>query len=411
MYLIVLLLAASALYAEDLALEIRAQTDFDRIELSAAPRLSDALACVQSEAAVLPVTAPADLSLIHFRKGYCTLLDGILSGDPVEDLQAADEFEQAIQKWPARSLVPVSPALPVLAAIAAWKGGAPAAPRDFPADACPAALMPVSECRALLDIGRLWQGWSAAQQGRLADAARIFHEFPDSGWPAWMAGRQELAAHRYPEAAASLADAVRIWTAFEKNPPAALPALLKPAPDLAQALSQLGQAQLLAGQYAAALSSFDAALQRQPRDAWTIFLRGRAHDTQGQDQPAQADYELASRTAFAEVGAPYSSGQAHFYHGVRLFRRNDFARAEEAFASALNFGPGPDLKPDVMGWWRMAAVAGGGCHVSLGLLESSLATVSDFFPKPEAQDLIRNCRHNARAAVCYSAAIWDPLTK
>src|ERR1051326_7957044 len=51
-----------------LALSLKAQTEFDRVELPAIPVLRDAAACVQSEAGLLPVTAPEDQSLIHFRK-------------------------------------------------------------------------------------------------------------------------------------------------------------------------------------------------------------------------------------------------------------------------------------------------------------------------------------------------------
>ncbi|HMC58840.1 MAG TPA: hypothetical protein VKJ01_06595, partial [Candidatus Solibacter sp.] len=56
----------SALFAGDdaqLALALKAQTEFDRVELPASPTLRDAEACVQSQAGLLPVTALVELAL------------------------------------------------------------------------------------------------------------------------------------------------------------------------------------------------------------------------------------------------------------------------------------------------------------------------------------------------------------
>jgi tetratricopeptide (TPR) repeat protein len=398
-YLIVLLLAASALYADDLALVIHAQTDFERVQLSASPTLSDAIACVQTQAAVMPVTAPADLSRIHYRKGYCLLLQGVLTHDASEDRQAAGEFDKAVETWPEKTNGPVSPALQVLSAIAQLKASPD--PADLPkldsklgapSNVCPAQPMTADECRSVLETGRLWQGWIAEREGHLADAARIYQGFPNSGWPSWIAGRQAMQSNRYADAAPALEKAVNAWVMAEKYPVSFMEALVKPDPDLAEAQIELGRAQLLSGQYQAALSSFDASLKRQPGDAFAIFLRARAHDLLREQPAAIADYQLASRTAFAEVRAPFSSGQAHLYRGIWLYRRKDFNHAEEEFASALNFDPGPAIRPDALAWWRMAAVAGGACQTSTSLLESSLISASPFFPKNEAQDLIHACR-------------------
>jgi hypothetical protein len=62
-------LAASAADENLLALALRAQSDFDRVELSATASLPETLACVQSQAMVLPVTRPTEMSLIYYRKG------------------------------------------------------------------------------------------------------------------------------------------------------------------------------------------------------------------------------------------------------------------------------------------------------------------------------------------------------
>src|SRR5689334_15720301 len=73
---VLLLGAVTALRATDeqqLALALRAQSDFDRVQRAAGPELPDATRCEQSQAAWLPVAPPADLAPAHFRKGYCTL--------------------------------------------------------------------------------------------------------------------------------------------------------------------------------------------------------------------------------------------------------------------------------------------------------------------------------------------------
>ena len=418
MYLIALLLAASALYAGDPALDMRARADFERVESAAAPLLSDAMACVQSQAAILPLATPDELPRIHYRKGYCTLLEGALKQDASEDRQAAGEFEKAIETWPERTRGPASPGLSVLSAIAELNAGPDFADLSrldsalgTPADvsACGAGVMSLSACRTILGTGRLWKGWIAERQNRLAEAARIFEEFPDTGWLSWVGGRQAMKGRRYSEAAPLFEKALSAWNTPAKYLYSIAPAALLPVPDLTQALAQFGQAQFLSGQYAAAIASFDACLRRQPRNDWAIFLRGRAQDALGREKAALADYDLASRMALAGADAAIASGDAHFYRGVWFFRRREIGRAEEEFATALSSGPSPPLKADVLAWWRMAAVAGGACQSSTVLLENSLASVSDFFPKDEARDLIGTCRRNATnatshgAAVCYSA--------
>jgi len=417
-YLIVLLFAASALYAGDPALDMRARADFDRVESASTPLLSDAMACVQSQAAVLPVTMPGELPRIHYRKAYCTLLEGVLKQDAGEERQAAREFDKAIEAWPERTQGPAPPGLRVLSAIAELIAGPE--PADLSrldsrlgasadVSACGSGVMSLSACKTIFETGLLWKGWIAERQNRLAEAARIFQEFPDTGWPSWVGGRQAMQGHRYSEAVPLFEKAVNAWNVPGEYRHSIAPAPLLPTPDVTEALAQLGQAQFLSGQYAAAIASFEACLRRQPRNDWAIFLRGRARDALGQKKAALEGYDLASRMALAGADASIASGDAHFYRGVWFFRRGEIGRAEEEFATALSAGPSPPLKADVLAWWRMAAVAGGACQSSTVLLENSLASVSDFFPKNEARDLIGTCRRNARnasshgAAVCYSA--------
>src|SRR6266567_2064952 len=103
--ILLLLLTSVCGFAADenlLALALRAQTDFDRVEISALPSLPDTLACVQSQAMVLPVTRPAEMSLIYYRKGYCEVINGTLTGNHPEYKEAVHDLEKAIEAWPDR---------------------------------------------------------------------------------------------------------------------------------------------------------------------------------------------------------------------------------------------------------------------------------------------------------------------
>jgi hypothetical protein len=91
-----------------------------------------------------------------------------------------------------------------------------------------------------------------------------------------------------------------------------------------------------------------------------------------------------------------ASGEAHLYHGIVLYRRQDFARAEEEFASALNFKMTGALRPDASAWRDLAVVAGGACGAARESLTLALTTVSPFFPRDEAR---------ARASACGDASI------
>ena len=99
------LLAANALLAADpqqLALALKAESEFDRVELAPTPRLSDTALCVQSQAAMIPLSTPLDAPSLYFRRGYCTLAGAALTGDRREYEDAAADFDRAIKAWPAR---------------------------------------------------------------------------------------------------------------------------------------------------------------------------------------------------------------------------------------------------------------------------------------------------------------------
>jgi len=401
--------SARCLAADDnlLALALRAQSDFDRVEISAVPALPDTLACVQSQAMVLPVTRPAEMSLIYYRKGYCEMINGTLTGNRAEYREATHDLEKAIEAWPDRmkkapTVPPVSSGLRVLLDASHLLANGNTDPRvthDLEEAVgyaeCSATVMPAVKCQTLVGVGRLWLGWIAGREGRLADAAQWFAPFPDSGWPALIAGRQAMAQHQYAKAVASFQQAV---DRFAQSPAAGFSAAISPRPDRADALFRLGSARFETQEYPLAIKNLDEAIKLRPENARAMFVRARAKEKLGQS--GVADFELASRTAFANVNAPGAGGQAHMYRGVALYRKKDYGRAEQEFSSALNFDSGP-ARDDAVAWRHMAAVAGGACGASATLLEQSEGGTSSYFPKDEAEMLVKRCQSHAISEVVH----------
>src|ERR1017187_252789 len=96
-------LALSAADDARLALALKAQSEFDRVTLAATPDLRETLACVQTQASLLPLTSPEELPLIHYHKGFCTLAGATVTHNTNEFTEAAAEFDKAIKAWPARA--------------------------------------------------------------------------------------------------------------------------------------------------------------------------------------------------------------------------------------------------------------------------------------------------------------------
>jgi tetratricopeptide (TPR) repeat protein len=404
---------------QQLALELRAQSDFDRVESPASPQLPDTARCAQSQAALLPVAPRTEIALVHFRKGYCELAGAAITGESHGFLEAAGEFEKAIEAWPdriphnAKNTVPgpVSSGLRILAAVARLKGQSDAgrlAPerQEIAAavepPACPADIMPVNLCQSLLQTGRLWLGWVAWQRDDLYQAAKDFSAQPETGWFHWAAGRQAFRDGKYKDAAAQYRQSVDFWTRAPQEQSGSLMARLAPQPDTALMLADLGGAELLSGEASAAITSMDAAIKADPNRARSIYLRARAKELAGQAEPALADYSLASRTAFANA-QDLASGEAHLYRGIQMYRRKDYSHAEDEFSSALNFEITAPLRNDAAAWRHMAAVASGAC-TSRPYLEESLGQVSPYFPKDEARKLAAACRLNGGLELTGSAA-------
>jgi single-strand DNA-binding protein len=346
------------------ALLRQAEDSFDRVAKAASAQLSDASACVQSQAAMMPVALPAELELLHFHKGFCQLAIAAITRNAAGFTDAAAELDQGNAKmlaWLAR--LQVNPAAPV----PQWSDEKAGFPRTE----------------------RLWLGWIAWRSGDLDQAARRFAGQEETGWPAWAAGLQAFREARYREAAADYTQAVDAWTRARRDPTPALMARLAPPADLPQALTELGGAQLLSGDPAAAVSTLDTALEAGP-DARAFYYRARARELAGQTEASLADYNLAGRAAFASA-QELSSGEAHLYRGILLYRRKDFIRAEDEFSSALNLDIPEALRPDASAWRHLSAVAAGFCAASREHLERSLAAVSPFFPKDEAKTLAAGC--------------------
>jgi hypothetical protein len=401
------LLAASAAAAageQQLALELRAQADFERVQLAADPTLADTARCVQSEAAVLAVAPASEQPLHRYRKGYCAL-----TGD---DFGAAvADFDKAIAAWPAASgkdpaPEPVSPALVALDAIARLKMDGSADAMDdaekglvaaLAHPACTSALMRPAACEADLATAREWLGWIDVRHENLTAAEREFSQTSNIAWQQWVASRQAFADRNYLQAAAAGKRAVEEWDRRSSQPAPSFNDRIRPEPDLGQVLTDLGGAQLLAGNLAAAIATLDRAVKVEPQIARAYYLRGRARELAGQPEAALADYNLASRTAFAQAH-DLASGEAHLYRGILYFRRKDYARAENEFSSALNFNIQPSLRADAAAWRFLAAVAGGSCQASRTSLMHALAAVSPFFPRQEASAAMAACPATVTAA-------------
>jgi tetratricopeptide (TPR) repeat protein len=400
------ILTVSLLAAADdpqLALILKAQTDFDRVDLSPAPQLPQSSACVQSQAALVPIAPKPDLPMVHFRKGWCTLASATFTNNPSLYTDAAAEFQKGIDAWPDRVALqpkktlpePLPPALPVMAAIARLLGnpsdaavqtaakkqiaGALASP------VCVGTLMPVTACQSDLQLGRAWLGYLALNSDQLAEAAKYFTGLQDSGWSDWAAGRQAFQAGNYSAAVSQYRSAIAIW---QRTPHTSLRLRFSPPRDLG--LADLGGAQLLAGDSTGAIATLDSAIKTDAAHARSFFYRARAKEIAGRMDAAVADYGLAARTAFAGT-VDLASGDAHLYRGIAAFRRKEFARAEDEFASALNFNISQGLHADAIAWRHLAAVATGNCEASRDFLAHDLAAVSPFFPKNEASALAAGC--------------------
>jgi tetratricopeptide (TPR) repeat protein len=392
----------SAADEQQLAISLKAQTDFERVELSAMPLLPDTQSCAQSQAAAISVALPEDLSTLHYRKGYCLLAGATVTGNRQEYAGAASELDKAIEAWPARVRKPVKNAPPqpvssgllALDALAHLSVDGEAAARPLllaavKAPACSTGLTQEQVCRQWVETARQWLGRMALNAESLDEAVTEFSGEQDTGWLDWAQGKRAFAAGNYAQAASRYSSAIQTWKAVWRPEGPTFARRLGPRPDLAAALADLGGAQLLAGN-AQATATLDAALKIDPASARAFYLRARARELSGRASDALADYNLAARAAFA-ASQDLASGEAHLYRGILLFRRKDYPRAEDEFASALNFSIAAGLRPDAEAWRYLAAVASGSCAAARQDLERTIAGVSPYFPKQEARAIAASC--------------------
>lgn len=402
------ILAATSLFAEDearLALSLKAQTDFERVFLAPAPTLRDTNACIQTQASMTPIGSPEELPLFHFRKGYCTIAAAAITGESGEFLQAAGEFDKAIEAWagrnaffakkrPAEPLPSIFPVLASIARLKAGKGDGRDITAAVAAHTCPANITAAERCDAILSLGREWVGWTALDRNDVDAAAR---EFPVASlWTHWVAAKRAFRDRNYSDAAAAYKRAVEGWESQARTAEPPLLQRLAPPVDLSVGYTELGGAQLLAGDAASAVASLNQAVRRDPTNARALYLRARAKDTSGQLEAAIADYNLAARNALAK--GEDQGGESHLYRGISLYRHNEFTAAEDEFINALNFQISAASRADAVAWRRLAAVASGSCETGRKYLEEALPAASPYFPRDEARKTITACTSTRTAA-------------
>jgi tetratricopeptide (TPR) repeat protein len=327
------------------------------------------MSCVQAEAALLPVARPEDVRGIRFRKGYCTLAAATVTGEKTTFEDAASEFDKA--------------GMPAIAAIVR-RQILPGSPVNLPA--CPDALIPVAFCEGLKATAHQWMGYDALKSGNLLESGTQFSAGGGYGWSELVRGHQDFQTKRYREAVMDYRSAVDL----ARRAPVPSPERLGPRLDIGATLTDLGGAQVAAGDRAGAITTLDEALKVAPSTARAAFLRATAKREQGNLEAALADYNMASRFAFAGA-VDLASGEAHLYRGIGLYYRKEYGRAEDEFASALNFEISAKLRNEAETWRHLSAVAGGSCGASRDLLDRSLPSVSPYFPVSDARSRLAAC--------------------
>ena len=95
--MIALLAPAWAADTEYLALVARAEAPFRQVENTNTPTLLQVEACVQMQASWIPVAAPEDLPVAHYRKGYCRLAGAAITRNANEFREAANDLDKAVE--------------------------------------------------------------------------------------------------------------------------------------------------------------------------------------------------------------------------------------------------------------------------------------------------------------------------
>jgi tetratricopeptide (TPR) repeat protein len=242
-------------------------------------------------------------------------------------------------------------------------------------------------CHSVQQLGSAWLGWIALANGDRPAASRWFENSDAPEWKAWALGRQAYEARNYRQAAIEYGRAIGLWRAAL---PSSLNEQLNPRPEMSQVLADWGGVQLASGDAAAALTNLDASIKADKGNARAYYLRGLAEQRSGRADAATQDFDLASRAALAETGAD-SAARAHFYRGIVFYRRKEFQRAEDEFASSMNSDVPGDWRADARAWRLLAAVAGGSCGASRQNLSRAEGSASPYFPKQQADSAMAAC--------------------
>ena len=354
---------------QQLALALKAESEFDQVQLAPTPRLADTGDCAfNRQAAMIPVSAPEDAPSLYFRRGYCGLAGAALTGDRREYLATPLPISTARSSLAgrkrklARSRRRTRFRLATADPSPHWrdltphrtKHGRAAARQEIDAalaaPVCTSNLMPPG-VRVSVSWPSGASGWAGWRSGTAiwtmppgTSRALAIRAGP-SGWRVngnssrgitprprhrknapWRSGRYcgRMAARSFPggwvrspiSRRHSRTWAARsCWRATARRAIVSLDASLKASPEN-PTRSTAGPARTIWR---------EIGTRRWPITAW----------------PA--------RMAFAGA-RDLASGEAHLYRGVLLYRRKNFARAEGEFASALNFEIPDALRADARAW-------------------------------------------------------------
>jgi tetratricopeptide (TPR) repeat protein len=384
---------------------VKAKFDFDKVDAAPIPDMASTEACVQSSAAAIPVTRAEERYLLYYRKGYCELFRALIDGASDSFQAAARDFTEANVTWPKKATTPPPGGLRALVSIAHLEQGRladsyPDLGRELGAvveepNCLTTPLMAMAFCTAVIDTARTWLGWLAYNKNDFTEAARVLepltHGKPVSPWALWIQGRLAQQQGHVADAAALYEKGLAAWMASAQSAAPDVVTLLGPKLDTGAVHYQLGLADYSLQKFDSAVSHFDASLKRSPRNSYAIFLRARSKEALHLNVAALDDYALATQTARVENDSSWNVAQAHYYRGLLLYQAKDYPGAEGEFSLALGGRLGDIAKPDVNAWKIMSAVAGNGCR-SGDALDTAIETVSDKFPKAQADALVFDCR-------------------
>jgi tetratricopeptide (TPR) repeat protein len=389
----VAMLAAGCIpgFAQPQSLREKAKADFDKVDAEPIPDAASTEACVQSNAAAIPVTRAEDRYVVYYRKAYCELFGALISGASEGFQGAARDFSEAIGNWPKKAATPPPGGLRALVWIAHLEQGRavdtyPDLGRELgtlvssDTPVCPVTpVMATGFCTALIDTARTWLGWLSYSKNDFAEAVRVLDQVSSavSPWAVWVRGRLAHQQNHVAEAIVLYEKTLAAWSAAaaSKNPDVVT--LLGPKLDTGSVHYQLGAADYSLQKYDLAITHFDGSLKTRPNNS---------KDALHLAMPAMNDYALAVQTARIENDSSWNVAQAHYYRGLLLFQAKDFPGAEGEFSQAIS-----GRLPDVAAWKIIASVAGGACQ-SIEQLETAAAAASSQFPKAEADSMVFDCR-------------------